>query len=62
MLQQQGKKLGPAHLFYGCRNASEDYIYQAELEGYLASGVLTGLHIAFSRQGPTKVRGAGWGV
>lgn len=55
VLQQQGKKLGPAHLFYGCRNASEDYIYQAELEGYLASGVLTGLHIAFSRQGPTKV-------
>jgi len=54
----QGKRptpLGPALLFFGCRSSTEDYIYKDRLEGYLASGVLTGLHTAFSRDGPSKV-------
>eukprot|EP00882_Tetradesmus_deserticola_P007733 GHRQ01008143.1.p1 GENE.GHRQ01008143.1~~GHRQ01008143.1.p1 ORF type:complete len:487 (+),score=250.54 GHRQ01008143.1:1459-2919(+) len=54
-LAAQGAKLGPAHLFFGCRSAAEDFIYRAELESYLASGVLSGLHVACSRDGPTKV-------
>lgn len=57
-LAKQGAKLGPAHLFFGCRSSKEDFIYREELEGYLAAGVLTGLHVAFSREGPTKVRPA----
>ena len=47
--------LGPALLFFGCRSPGEDFIYRDTLEAYLASGVLTGLHTAFSRDGPSKV-------
>jgi sulfite reductase alpha subunit-like flavoprotein len=54
-LAAQGASLGPAHLFFGCRSSAEDFIYRAELEGYLASGVLSGLHVAFSREGASKV-------
>jgi cytochrome P450/NADPH-cytochrome P450 reductase len=48
MAKQQGKQLGEAHLYFGCRNES-DYIYRKELEQFEASGVVT-LHIAFSRE------------
>ncbi|KAF8059389.1 cypD [Scenedesmus sp. PABB004] len=50
-----GAALGPAHLFFGCRSAADDFIYRAELEGYAHSGVLAGLHVAFSRDGASKV-------
>lgn len=43
------KKLGSTVLFFGCRHLSQDYIYQEELEDYHSKGVLTGLHVAFSR-------------
>ncbi|KXZ55264.1 hypothetical protein GPECTOR_3g401 [Gonium pectorale] len=46
--------LGPAHLFFGCRSRHHDYIYQEELEGFVASGVLSNLHIAFSRDQSSK--------
>ncbi|GLC59569.1 hypothetical protein PLESTB_001501400 [Pleodorina starrii] len=49
-----GAELGPAHLFFGCRSRAHDYIYQEELEGYVASGVLSHLHLAFSRDQATK--------
>ncbi|GIL91122.1 hypothetical protein Vretimale_9568 [Volvox reticuliferus] len=49
-----GMELGPAHLFYGCRSRHHDYIYQEELEAYVASGVLSNLHLAFSRDQSTK--------
>lgn len=55
-LAAQGASLGPAHLFFGCRSSAEDFIYRAELEGYVKSGVLAGLHVAFSREpGASKV-------
>lgn len=47
-LARAGARLGPALLFFGCRN-EEDYLFKDRLEAWLASGVLTGLHIAFSR-------------
>ena len=50
-----GKRLGPAILFFGCRSRKADFIYEEELAGYLASGALTALHLAFSRDGPKKV-------
>jgi NADPH-ferrihemoprotein reductase len=49
-----GAKLGPAILFFGCRKSEHDYIYKEELESYLLSGALTELHVAFSRDGPSK--------
>jgi NADPH-ferrihemoprotein reductase len=50
-----GKKLGPALLFFGCRSRAADYIYEEELAGHLASGALSTLQVAFSRDGPKKV-------
>ncbi|KAJ3018464.1 UNVERIFIED_CONTAM: hypothetical protein HDU68_011143 [Siphonaria sp. JEL0065] len=36
------------HLFFGCRN-EDDYIYRQDLEGYEKEGVLSKVHVAFSR-------------
>lgn len=46
--------MGPVHLFFGCRSASNDYLYSEEWQQLLDEGVLTGLHVAFSRDGPQK--------
>lgn len=46
-MMDEGKKLGKAHLYFGCRNHC-DYIYREELEQYEKEGVVT-LHTAFSR-------------
>ena len=42
-------------LYFGCKNRSQDYIYQDELEGYEKRGVLSKLHVAFSREQKKKV-------
>lgn len=47
--------VGPAHLFFGCQRRDSDYIYAEELQAHARSGVLDGLHVAFSREGATKV-------
>lgn len=49
-----GAQLGPAHLFFGCRSRGTDYIYQQELEGAVQDGVISNLHVAFSRDGAVK--------
>jgi hypothetical protein len=46
-------------LFFGCRSPSQDFLYRSRLEGWRASGVLSSLAVAFSREGPCKVRGGG---
>src|SRR5690606_21359868 len=53
-LQATGKRLGPAWLWFGCRNGG-DYLYRERLETWLRSGVLSDLDVAFSRVSPHKV-------
>ncbi|CAI5523217.1 unnamed protein product [Closterium sp. Naga37s-1] len=55
LLQKGGQQLGEALLFFGCRHRHQDYIYREELAAYEESGVLSALHVAFSRDGPSKV-------
>ena len=50
---EQGAKLGPAMLFFGCRHPDQDYLYRDELEACAKSG-LVDLHVAFSRKDKTK--------
>lgn len=47
-LKAQGKPVGPAMLFFGCRNPQQDFIYADELRSYAQQGV-TELYTAFSR-------------
>ncbi|PZD97355.1 NADPH--cytochrome reductase [Paenibacillus sambharensis] len=47
-LKAEGRPLGPAHLFYGCRN-DDDFLYREELEKYHADGIVQ-LHSACSRK------------
>jgi cytochrome P450/NADPH-cytochrome P450 reductase len=44
----QGATLGPAMLFFGCRNPSQDFLYADELKVFATEGV-SELHTAFSR-------------
>ncbi len=39
----------PMYLYWGGRDPASDFLYQPELNAYLADGRLTGLHAAFSR-------------
>ena len=40
--------------FFGCRHAAKDFLYKAEWESLVASGALTRLLVAFSRDQPAK--------
>lgn len=51
----QGKEINEMVLFFGCRHPDHDYIYQDELEKLHSEGVLTHLHLAFSRLTEKKV-------
>lgn len=46
---------GPSWLFFGNPHRASEYLYERELEGFLARGVLTRLDTAFSRDQAHKV-------
>lgn len=47
-----GEKVGKCVVLFGCRRRDHDFIYADELEEYIQSGVISKLHVAFSRQQP----------
>mmetsp|Transcript_12396 Transcript_12396/g.14442 ORF Transcript_12396/g.14442 Transcript_12396/m.14442 type:complete len:715 (+) Transcript_12396:261-2405(+) len=52
---QDSNERGDAVLFFGCRRETEDFIYRDELMKAVDDGILTKLHLAFSRQEAKKV-------
>lgn len=47
--------LGEAHLYFGCRSKTKDFIYEEEIKAWKESNVITDLEYAFSRDQPQKV-------
>ncbi|RLN66444.1 hypothetical protein BBP00_00002196 [Phytophthora kernoviae] len=53
--QENGVEVGKSIMYFGCRRHDEDFIYKEELDGFQESGVLSELHLAFSREQEKKV-------
>jgi len=54
-VREQGKTVGDTILYFGCRKKKEDFLYEEELQEYVANGTLTKLYTAFSREQQQKV-------
>lgn len=49
------KDVGDSVLYFGCKKRSLDFLYEDELKSFKEDGVLTQLHLAFSREQNQKV-------
>eukprot|EP00668_Euglena_longa_P040382 GGOE01053177.1.p1 GENE.GGOE01053177.1~~GGOE01053177.1.p1 ORF type:complete len:746 (+),score=248.14 GGOE01053177.1:78-2315(+) len=54
-LRQAGEPLGQCHFFFGCRRRTEDFLYEEYLRRCESDGLITSLHLAFSRETDRKV-------
>jgi len=54
-MKANGENVGESILYFGCRQRSKDFIYEAELQEFEKSGILSQFHVAFSREGSEKV-------
>ena len=52
--RELSEKRGKSWLFFGNRNFESEFLYQTEWLGYLKSGALTNMSVAFSRDSPQK--------
>eukprot|EP00904_Undaria_pinnatifida_P005299 jgi/Undpi1/189/HiC_scaffold_1.g00186.m1 len=46
----QRTTLAPCHVYFGCRDSTE-FLYSEQMRQWQADGVITGLHVAMSREG-----------
>jgi sulfite reductase (NADPH) flavoprotein alpha-component len=53
--RELAEKLGRSWLFFGNRNFETEFLYQTEWQGFIKSGALTKMDVAFSRDGDKKV-------
>ena len=51
----EGGAKGPNWLIFGARNFTTDFLYQLEWQEHLASGALSRIDVAFSRDQPEKI-------
>ncbi|MDR1401714.1 MAG: hypothetical protein LBI81_02025 [Puniceicoccales bacterium] len=54
-LKNKGEKIGSSWLFFGDRNYATDFLFKDEILNFKDSGVLTNLHLAFSRDQEKKI-------
>jgi cytochrome P450/NADPH-cytochrome P450 reductase len=54
-LKSKGQSLGPAFLFFGCRRAEQDFIYQSDMEAFQKEGIVN-LQLAFSHDATSRFR------
>lgn len=47
--KKQGKEIADMDLYFGCRHPEQDHIYKEEMEEFVKLGIITELHVAYSR-------------
>eukprot|EP00815_Leptocylindrus_aporus_P005913 CAMPEP_0116075498 /NCGR_PEP_ID=MMETSP0322-20121206/16662_1 /TAXON_ID=163516 /ORGANISM="Leptocylindrus danicus var. apora, Strain B651" /LENGTH=689 /DNA_ID=CAMNT_0003565551 /DNA_START=174 /DNA_END=2243 /DNA_ORIENTATION=+ len=50
-----GKEIGKNVLYFGCKKRNVDYLYSNEIEAFKNDGIISDLHLAFSRERRQKV-------
>lgn len=55
LAKTQKGKYGPLELYFGCRRKAADFIYGEKVTRWKHEGLLSGLHLAFSRDQTAKV-------